>query len=264
MKMGIRLVHVAFIPLVLGTVAGCSNLSGFHDRFQDPYEHVNRKVYWFNDTLDRHVLEPVARGYVYITPQPVRTGVANFFGNLVYLNVIVNDVFQGKWSQGASDSGRFITNSTIGIGGLFDVATHLGMQAHEEDFGQTLAGWGVETDNYLVLPLFGSSSTRDIYGLGVGLVTNPLTYVPIVISLPLGVLQTIDKRAQLLTAGQVLGVGALDPYAFVRQAYHQRRMYLIYDGNPPRPKINLDYEDEPGPDTAPGAAAPSAAPPAAR
>ncbi|HQU16142.1 MAG: hypothetical protein B7Z66_08695 [Chromatiales bacterium 21-64-14] len=263
MKTGMRLVHMALIPLVLSTVPGCSNLSNFHDRFQDPYEHVNRKIYWFNDTLDRHVLEPVARGYVYITPQPVRTGVSNFFGNLVYLNVIVNDVFQGKWSQGASDSGRFITNSTIGIGGLFDVATHLGMQAHEEDFGQTLAGWGVETDNYLVLPLFGSSSTRDIYGLGVGLLTDPLTYVPIVISIPLGVLQTIDKRAQLLAAGQVLGVGALDPYTFVRQAYHQHRMYVIYDGNPPRPKFDLNSGDEPDSGTAPGGATHPTAPPTA-
>lgn len=228
--------------LSLSVLGGCANLSGFHDRFADPYEHVNRKIYHFNDTLDRYILKPVARGYVRVTPQPVRTGVANFFSNLADINVILNDCLQGRWEQGTSDTGRFITNSTVGIGGLFDVATHLGMPEHEEDFGVTLAGWGVESDNYLVLPLFGPSSTRAIWGLGVGLVTNPAFYAPLIISFPLTALNVISQRAQALAASNVLSVGALDPYSFVRQAYHQRRLYLIYQGHPPKPRIDLGPE----------------------
>ncbi len=253
MKTRTRAILTALGIVSLTALAGCANLSGFHDRFRDPYEHVNRKVYQFNDTLDRYALRPAARGYVRITPQPVRTGIANFFSNLADLNVILNDSFQGRWKQGTSDTGRFLTNSTLGIGGLFDVATRLGMPDHREDFGVTLAGWGVESDNYLVLPLFGSSSTRAVWGLGIGLVTNPVSYAPLIISFPLNSLNIISRRAQALAASRVLEVGALDPYAFVRQAYHQRRLYLIYQGRPPKPR----FEPGPGPGDAADADPPS-------
>lgn len=249
-RIGTALLSVALVSGM--TLGGCANLSGFHDRFRDPYEHVNRKIYHFNTTLDRYLMRPVARGYVRVTPRPIRVSVANFFSNLADINVFLNDYLQGRWKQGASDTGRFLTNSTLGIGGLFDVATQLGMPAHEEDLGVTLAGWGVETDNYLVLPFFGPSSTRAIWGLGMGFVANPVFYAPLLVSFPLTSLNVISRRAQALAATNVLAVGAIDPYSFVRQAYHQRRLYLIYQGNPPRPRFRPGADDRVPPPPLPG------------
>lgn len=215
----------------------------------DPLEPFNRAMYTFNDKLDRYVLKPVAKGYRAVVPSPARTGVSNFFSNLHEPVVMVNDVLQGKLKHAASDLGRFLTNTTIGLFGLFDVATHFGLEHHDEDFGQTLGTWGVKSGPYLVLPFFGPSNFRD----GVGLYADYELYPPSHMeeqstAWKLYALQVIDTRARLLSAGEILEQAAgPDPYVFVREAYRQRRKNLIRDGAAVPAPAPLDpsiFEDE--------------------
>jgi phospholipid-binding lipoprotein MlaA len=222
------------------------------DNAHDPLEGFNRAMYTFNDKLDRYALKPVAKGYRAITPRPVRKSVANFFSNLHDPVVMLNNLLQGKPGRAASDFSRFFVNSTIGIFGLFDVSSKWGMPKHHEDFGQTLAVWGVGDGPYLVLPFFGPSNMRDAPAL----VVDWETYPPNRVKGHSGtrdkmfLLEAIDRRAQLLEAGDILDQAAgQDPYVFVREAYRQHRRYLIYDGNPPQaaPPPGLFEEDEPAP-----------------
>src|SRR5690606_5704408 len=127
----------------------------------DPLEPANRAFFTFNETLDQYLIRPVAETYVEVAPRPMRTAVTNFFNNLTYLNVILNSFLQGKFYQGVNDTARFVINSTLGVGGLFDVATDAGLPAHQEDFGQTLAVWGASQGAYLYLPVRGPNSVRD-------------------------------------------------------------------------------------------------------
>lgn len=231
----------------------------------DPWEKQNRKFYNFNDSLDRKFFTPVAKGYVAITPKPVRASVTNVFENVGYLNVIANDLLQGKLTNFAADSGRFIVNSSIGLGGIFDPATSLGLPAHDEDFGQTLGKWGAGEGRYLVLPLMGPNSFRDLPDIATSMALNPLTYISAVVTVPLGVLNLINMRANLLEATNIRDQAALDPYTFVREAYRQMREFKIYDGNPPSESID-DYLDEDDGDVAaaqPAVVQPQAAKPAA-
>jgi phospholipid-binding lipoprotein MlaA len=175
----------------------------------------------------------VAKKYAQYTPDPVRSGVTNFFVNTGYLNTIANDLLQGKLTQTASDSGRFLVNSTIGIGGLFDPATSMGLKQHNEDLGQTFGKWGAEEGAYLTLPLMGPSSFRDIGSPVMDILLNPLTYLATVVTLPAGVVSAVNTRANLLDASRIRDQAALDPYTFVREAWRQQRVYDIYDGNPP-------------------------------
>ena len=233
--------HNARFPiLVLFCVSlvltGCATLPpGSVASERDPLEPYNRAVYGFNDTLDRNLLQPVARGYVAITPDFLRTGVSNFFGNISDLAVFVNDFLQGKPGQGLEDGGRFVLNTTVGLLGLLDVATPAGLPHHREDFGQTLAVWGWDNSTYLVLPLLGPSTVRDTLGLvgdtPLGLYTNLHTTNTKLAEI--FAFETVNTRANLLAASNVLETAALDPYAFVRDAYLQRRRNMIYDGNPP-------------------------------
>jgi phospholipid-binding lipoprotein MlaA len=222
---------VALVMVVLG--AGCASTATKSPDPGDPYEGMNRSFYGFNDALDRNFFEPVARGYVKVTPTPVRSGVTKFFGNVNYLNIIVNDLLQGKGGQFASDTGRFVVNSTVGVGGLFDPATSFGMPEHDEDTGQTLGTWGAGEGAYLVLPFMGPNSFRDLPNSATSMLLNPLTYLNAVVTLPLGVLNAVNTRANLLEASSIRDQAALDPYTFVREAYRQQREYKIYDGNPP-------------------------------
>ena len=199
----------------------------------DPYEGFNRKAYGFNDTLDRNFFEPVARGYAKVTPEPVRAGVTKFFDNVNYINVIANDLLQGKGGQFASDTGRFVVNSTVGVGGLFDPATKIGLASHDEDLGQTFGKWGMGEGAYLVLPVVGPNSFRDLPNLASSMALNPLTWVNSIVTIPIGVLSAVNTRANLLEATSIRDQAALDPYTFVREAYRQQREYKIYDGNPP-------------------------------
>lgn len=237
MKLPIKLGVAA---LALAMLTGCATTRSPDSR--DPIEPVNRAVYEFNDGLDRAVLKPVAQGYRAVLPSPVRTGVRNFFANLRDPWIAVNQLLQGKVNDALSDTWRFIANTTFGIGGVFDIASDMGMPKHQEDFGQTLGVWGLEPGPYLVLPFFGPSSARD----GTGLVADIFVgYAPIDIPRWLDLehrvtwrnaliaLDVINIRSNLLDATNVLEEAALDRYAFLRDAYFQRRLSQVYDGNPP-------------------------------
>ena len=200
----------------------------------DSIEPVNRVFFNVNETLDKHLMKPIAETYVDLTPQVVRTGVTNFFDNLKYLNVILNAFLQGKFEQGVNDSLRFVFNSTLGIGGIFDVATNdLRLPKNQEDFGQTLATWGVDEGSYLYLPLMGPNTVRDLTDQVPSTLLNPFFYITSAVLIPISALDVINKRANLLEASNLRDEAAIDPYAFTREAFLQQRDFLIYDGNPP-------------------------------
>lgn len=210
----------------------------------DPFEPMNRSVYQFNDALDRAVAKPVAQGYDAVMPAPGKIMVSNFFSNLDDIVVTLNDLLQFKFTQAASDGSRVIFNSTFGIFGLFDIANRL--EKHNEDFGQTLGYWGVNSGPYLVLPVLGPSSVRD--GIGFYVDTRPsqmrrVTHMRTRNQLYLT--RGINRRAQLLEQEKVFDSAAIDRYELIRDAYMQRRQSLVYDGNPPRPSYDdMDFEEE--------------------
>jgi phospholipid-binding lipoprotein MlaA len=201
---------------------------------QDPFESWNRGVFAFNEGLDANVIKPVATGYVYVLPRFVRTGVTNFFANFNDLWSGVNSVLQGKLGNAGSDGMRVVTNTTVGIAGLFDVATGWGIKKYPEDFGQTLGVWGFESGPYVVWPILGGSSVRDSFGLPLDIAATPGFWVDDTgWSIAIASLQIVNKRADLLKASDILDDAVLDKYTFVRDAHLQRRRSLVYDGNPP-------------------------------
>lgn len=201
---------------------------------RDPLEELNRATYSFNELMDRALFTPLAQGYQAITPAPVDRGVTNFFNNLGDIGSAANNLLQFKVGRAVSDLGRVAVNSTLGVLGLFDVASNLNLPRYNEDFGQTLGVWGFDPGPYIVLPLIGPSSVRDGAGFAVDFLFDPVTYLePESHRWYLWGLQVIDTRADLLDASRVLGEAALDPYSFVRDAYLQRRENLVHDGNPP-------------------------------
>ena len=234
-KKGLRsTLSVLLLLLTLCLSAGCATTqtTGVEPN-PDPLEPANRSFFTFNETLDTYLMKPVANAYVTITPQPVRTGVTNFFDNLSYLNVVLNSFLQGKVDQGFSDAFRFVVNSTVGIGGLFDVATPMGMEKHEEDLGQTFAVWGFSQGSYLYIPVQGPNTVRNLPDYATRYFLNPLTYVSGAVLFPVAALNVINARANLLEATNIRDEAAVDSYSFTREAYLQRRNYLIFDGNPP-------------------------------
>ncbi|WP_374244205.1 VacJ family lipoprotein [Zoogloea sp.] len=210
----------------------------------DPLESVNRATFRFNETADRYVMRPVAEAYD-LAPLPVKVGVGNFFGNLADIWIGVNNLLQGKPVDGLSDGGRVLVNSTVGIFGIFDIATELGLEKHDEDLGQTLGRWGVGDGPYLVLPLLGPSNLRDTVGLVGDLSADPVWGIE-----DMGDrnrvtgLRFVNRRAQLLGADTTAEQAALDKYAYMRSFYIQYRRNQVYDGRPPRDK---DLDD-PGAD----------------
>ena len=220
-------------------LSGCAGTPKNPD---DPWEGFNRANFAFNEGLDRHLLKPVAQGYDAVTPTPVRAGVGNFFGNLGDLWIGTNNLLQGKPGQAASDIGRFVINTTVGVFGLIDVATPMGLDKHNEDFGQTLAVWGVGDGPYVVLPVFGPRTLRDAGALGADLhfdLINDVFY-PVRVRNSAKALRITDQRASFLPAEKVLEQAALDKYNYLRSAYQQRRRSLIYDGKPPREEVPED------------------------
>lgn len=214
---------------------GCSSTNP-----KDPYEGFNRSMYRFNDTLDKAVLKPVAKGYRAVLPDPAQKMIHNFFSNIDDIFVTCNDLLQLKFRQAASDFTRVWVNSTFGIFGLFNVAHTL--EKHNEDFGQTLGYWGVESGPYLVLPFLGPSSVRDGAGLAVdsyyGVIEN-LDDVPV--RNTLYATSKIEQRAQLLDTEHILDDSTMDRYSFIRDAYLMYRRSQVYDGDPPRIKYDEDY-----------------------
>lgn len=197
----------------------------------DPYESFNRKVYRFNSAVDRAILKPLARVYDKLLPDMVQRRIGNFFRNLGEPTVIVNDLLQGKFQESMAATARFLANSTLGIGGLFDVAAEAGVPRQQEDFGQTLAVWGAQPGPYLVLPVLGPRTVRDSFGWVADWYTDPVTYID---NEPLrwGLrgANLVDTRWQLMDASRVLEQATDDEYLFVREAYLQRRNNLIRDG----------------------------------
>ncbi|MDI1297749.1 VacJ family lipoprotein [Methylotenera sp.] len=238
-----KTIILATCVLTLAMLSGCATQSN-----KDPLEGLNRGVYKFNDVADKAIIKPVATAYKTITPSPIRTGVNNFFTNLGSLTTVLNDILQFKLANAFTDAGRFVINSTFGIAGFIDVAGMDNIRNHKEDFGQTLGYWGVGNGAYLVLPLLGPSSLRDTTGLVFDTYTSdPITYTrnidQIRLSNQLRAAQFLDKRTELLTASDLVDEASLDPYAFTRDAYLQKRASLVQDGLVPEELIKDDYED---------------------
>lgn len=219
--------------LLVLLLSGCASTGAHPD---DPWEGINRKTFAFNDTLDAYALKPVAEGYRASVPLPARTNASNFFGNLEDVWTGFNNLLQGKPKDGASDFGRFAINSTVGILGFFDVASELGLEKHDEDFGQTLGRWGVGAGPYVVLPVLGPSTLRDTSGMVVDrLAFNPDSSVESVPARNAATgLKVIGARTLLLGAESTLSEAALDKYNYLRGFYLKRRQSQVFDGRPPR------------------------------
>ena len=227
--MNVKIKTILFSCLLALMVSGCASTN------KDPIEGVNRGIYKFNDVTDKYAIKPVATAYKAIAPTPVRKGFNNFFSNLGSITTVLNDLLQLKFANAFTDAGRFIINSTFGIAGFIDVAGMDGIVNRKEDFGQTLGYWGVGNGPYLVLPFLGASTLRDTGGFVFDtLTTDPITYThnigEIRLHNQLRVSQLIDKRTELLDAKDLVDDASLDPYAFMRDAYLQRRQSLIADG----------------------------------
>jgi phospholipid-binding lipoprotein MlaA len=230
-----KFVFILFTTLL---ITGCASAPNSNPK--DPFESYNRSVYKFNESLDKNILKPVAKGYNYILPDPVKIMIHNFFSNLDDVGVTLNDFLQFKFRQGASDGIRVIFNTTFGIGGLINVTSRL--EKHNEDFGQTLGYWGVGSGPYLMLPFFGPSSIRDGIGLyGDGLTSVIINTPDVTLRYSAYAVNVIHERAGLMEQEKVLDDVA-DRYAFIRDFYIARRQSLVYDGNPPREK-HIDVED---------------------
>jgi len=237
--MQLHTVSLAIFALIFA-LGGCATLPSGKPDPSDRFERVNRSVYAFNRAIDRAVVRPMARTYVKITPAPVRSSISNFFTNLDYPVTIVNDFLQGKLHDGLSDVGRFGVNSVIGIGGLFDPASHWGMEKHNEDFGLTLARWGLHSGPYLMLPILGPSSVRDAPGRVADRFMTPTSYLNNTgVEVGAFVAKGVTTRADVLDLDQMID-SAFDPYAFVRTAWLQRREYQIHNGNVPESRVPGD------------------------
>ena len=248
-RAGVRCV-TALVLLFTAALGGCAttpagNAEGEtppREKNRDPIEGFNRGVYRFNDALDRHALRPVALAYRDHTPSWMQKGIGNFFTNLFYPTTIANQFLQGKFKEGGQDVARFVINTTLGWGGLLDVASGARLPVHDEDSGQTLGRWGVPPGPYLMLPLLGPATLRDAPARVADDFVQPFRWYDAGnerwFSLALSL---VDKRAGLLQVDRLVNE-AYDPYAFVRDAYMQRRQYAVYDGNPPEEA--LEDEDD--------------------
>ncbi|HEY6598784.1 MAG TPA: VacJ family lipoprotein [Pseudomonadales bacterium] len=216
--------------------------AGAAEEPSDPLQGMNRKIQSFNDGADRWVLKPVAKGYNAVTPRFLRRCVGNFFVNLTYPITVVNQFLQGKWRAGATDTARFVMNTTVGVGGLFDPATNAGITLHDEDFGQTFAHWGIGSGPYLVIPFLGPSTVRDGIGSAAGFAVQPTRYIfeDETTVYGLTALNAVQVRAGLLSAEQLISG---DRYLFFRDAYLQRRQYLIQDGEVKDEFLDDEWEE---------------------
>ncbi len=203
----------------------------------DPFEPVNRVSYKVHEVVDGNFVKPIAQAYVDYTPKPIQRAIGNFFGNIDDVFSVINDFLQGKLDKAGNDMGRVMLNSGFGIGGLIDIASQAGIPKGDEDFGQTLGVWGFPQGPYLFIPLLGPTTVRDGTGSLARVYLGPIGYLPDVpVRNTLYGLGALDARASVLGTQSLAEQAALDPYAFIRRAYLQRREYLLYDGNPPRQK----------------------------
>lgn len=225
----IRSLMVACVASVF--ISGCATMTP-HPK--DPFESFNRAMFSVNEGVDV-VLKPVAQGYESAVPDLVRTGVGNFFGNIADVWTSLNNLLQGKPLVAISDFARVMANTTFGVLGVFDVATSFGIEKHSEDFGQTLAVWGVGDGPYFFWPVIGPRMARDTLGWGVDAYVDPvLNADPVPVRNTLTGVRLVDTRASLLPADKVVEEAAFDKYSYIRNAYFQNRRNEIYDGNPPK------------------------------
>jgi phospholipid-binding lipoprotein MlaA len=228
----VRRLALGVLLVVVGLMAGCATVAN-PDR-RDPLESFNRGMFDFNTGVDRVVLKPVAKGYQAVVPQWARRGVGNFFNNLGDVWSAINNGLQARGQETGDSIGRVMVNTTLGLGGIIDVASDLGIDRHSTNFGSTLGRWGVYPGPYIVLPLLGPATLREVAALPVDQQGNMITHVPDEATRTgLTVLNVVDLRAQYLRAGEVVNGAALDRYTFTREAYLQRQRNADYDGNPP-------------------------------
>jgi phospholipid-binding lipoprotein MlaA len=222
--------------VVLAGVLSLSGCASFRTAAPgDPLEPINRGIYSFNNTFDHYLFKPIAKGYDAVVPSPIKTGVSNVFQNLADAQSLVSDALQLKGQKFGDDLGRVMLNTTFGIGGLFDLATPMGIERGNEDIGQTLGYWGLGSGPYLVVPFLGPSSLRDAVGRYGDSQINPLTFVSSVpVRNSLTGLSVVDARVGLFPAEELMNQAALDRYTFLRSAYLQRRQSLVLDGKRPK------------------------------
>lgn len=224
--------RVVLLAASLVCIGGCATTQGDS---RDPFEGFNRSMYGFNQAIDEAVLKPVSAVYKEGLPEIVQTGVRNFFSNLADVFIAVNSLLQGKVVDAANDGMRFALNTTIGGLGVLDWASEMGLEKHNEDFGQTFGRWGVGDGPYIVWPLLGSSTVRDSIGGLIDVRVDPVrNHKPVTARSTMYVTRVVGRRADLLDASRILEEAALDKYVFERDAYLQRRRNLIFDGRPPR------------------------------
>ena len=235
------------LMIVVTVLVGCASTPEPPGDDTDALESYNRAMFAFNDAVDKALFKPVAQVYQHVLPDPVITCIGNFFSNLNDVVVLVNALLQFKLHQAAMDSSRIVFNTTFGVAGLFDVASHMELPKHNEDFGQTLGYWGFGEGYYLVLPLLGPSTVRDTVGLVGNFFTNPITWATDSDAVTWGLwgLDLINRRAGLLRIERALAEDQIEPYSFQRSAYLQMRRNLVYDGNPPKPDFDFDAAPEP-------------------
>ena len=227
---GLKLTIIGLMALM---ISGCATYSGnAMTNSSDPWQVVNRPVFAVNDTFDKMLFKPLAKGYDALTPEPVQNAVTNFFSNLSEIDNAINNLFQGKPVQFATSIGRLAINSTVGIAGLFDVAAHVGLERAQEDLGQTFGVLGMQAGPYIVLPLLGSSSVRDLPGRIVSMYINPLAWLDDVSfrNIMVGV-NAVDSRANLLAKEDIASEISNDKYTLYRDSFLEEREFEISDGN---------------------------------
>lgn len=250
-----RYTTIALIGMALLLCGGCAGPNN-----PDPLEKLNRFFYGFNDGFDRFALKPAADVYKAVLPAPVRTGIGNGFNNLTYFDVVFNDLLQKKNHQAMHDFGRFAINSTLGVGGILDIATPWGLPSHDNDFGVTLGKWGCGPGPYIVVPVFGPDDLRDCIAPVTTTLCTALTWIdlPKAVTIPLSVTDAIQARARSDFLFQFRSQAAVDPYVFTREAYLQYRQGKIQEGKPTvLQQQNLYDEDM---DSGPPATQPSTKP----
>ncbi|MGZ8927270.1 MAG: MlaA family lipoprotein [Methylobacter sp.] len=247
----IKLLLVCFAAMA---ITGCATTTPKEAVEMDPWQGWNKGTQSFNDSFDKHILKPVAVGYLHVTNSAVDKGVTNFFSNINDIGVTINDILQLKLLQGGMDISRFLINTTAGVGGIFDWANEIDLPKHNEDFGQTLGYWGVPSGPYLVLPFFGASTPRDTVGLLGDAFLDPLTYVSIfggfagnIATIGTSALDVTDYRAGVMSSEKVVNEATDgNRYDFIKNSYLQHREYLIHDGNPPNEIDPLDVDESGG------------------
>ena len=243
------LIRCVTIVLALGIVSGCATSIPAAPKDQraasDPWEPMNRRVNAFNESIDKVTLKPLAKAYEAVLPQPMRRGINNFSRNLLIPLSIVNNLLQGKFRNGLSETGSFLANITWGIGGLVDVGSDLGLEPHREDFGQTLAVWGVPDGPYVFIPILGPRTLRDATMVPLNWAADPLFHLEHDRTRrTIYFVRAVDARAYFFTAEELIE-DSFDRYLSIRESYLQNRQFLIYDGDPPEDEdFYDDFEDD--------------------